>query len=89
MTALFDTGEYFVSKDNLNFPRNSQFPIVALKGNEKQIKDIINKIKETDLSWIAYIQEMIDLADDKELVETLNYHMAEDLPFSYINHHPY
>ncbi len=71
MSEPFDTGEYFVSKDNLKFPRNSQFPIVTLKATAEEIKNLASKLRETNLLWIAYVQEMVDLGDDEELTKVL------------------
>src|SRR3989344_4569195 len=67
LTEHFDTGKYFISKDGVNFPRNSQFPIVALKANKKQLHDLVKRIVDSKLLWIAYVQEMIDMIDDEEL----------------------
>lgn len=72
MSEPFDTGEYFVSQDNLNFPRNSQFPIVTLRATEAEIKSIVGKLRSSNLLWIAYVQEMIDMINDEELANALN-----------------
>lgn len=72
MKEPFDTGEYFVSKDGVNFPRNSQFAIVALKATKEDLKNLATKIRGTDLSWIVYVQEMIDLMNDDELADKLS-----------------
>jgi len=67
MPEPFDTGEYFVSKDGVNFPRNSQFAVVALKAAETELKSLAARVRGTDLIWIIYVQEMIDMIDDEEL----------------------
>ncbi len=79
MSVPFDTGEYFVSKDDLNYPRNSQFAIVVLSATDEEIKNIIRKIRDTNLLWIAYVQEMIDMADDEELAKALNSVVSEEM----------
>ncbi len=72
MSEPFDTGEYFVSKDGINFPRNSQFPIVVLKAASGQLKDLAVKLRGTGLNWIVYVREMIDMADDEKLAKALS-----------------
>ena len=67
MSEPFDTGKYFVSKDGFNFPRNSQFPIIALKATKEQLGGIAQELRSSNLLWIVYVQEMIDMIDDEEL----------------------
>lgn len=72
MSETFDTGEYFLSKDQLPFPRNSQFAVVALKTTVEELKNLVARVRATDLLWIVYTQEMIDLIDDQELEKALS-----------------
>lgn len=72
MSDPFDTGEYFVSKDGENLPRNSQFAIVALKATKGELGDLVTKVRDADLLYIVYVQEMIDMIDDEELAQKLN-----------------
>ncbi len=69
MSAPFDTGEYFVTRDGVNFPRNSQFAIVTLRATAEEIKKLAHNIRQSGLLWIAYVQEMIDMIDDEELAK--------------------
>ena len=79
MSEPFDTGEYFVSKDGMNFPRNSQFPINTLRATKDELKSLGVKLRNSNLSWIVYVQEMIDMIDDDELAKALNTKTAEEL----------
>lgn len=79
MSEPFDTGEYFISKDGVEFPRNSQFPIVALKAGRGQLRELAAGLKNSHLSWIIYVQDMIDMADDEELAHALKTRTFEDL----------
>jgi len=72
MEEPFDTGENFVTKDNLAIPRNSQFAIVALKASNEELKNLSGQLRNSVLSWIVYVQEMIDMIDDKELARSLS-----------------
>jgi len=79
MSEPFDTGEFFASKDEINFPRNSQFPIVALKADEDQLRNLAGRLKNSHLSWIVYVQEMIDMIDDEELASVLKTKTFKDI----------
>jgi len=72
MSEPFDTGEFFVSKDGINFPRNSQFAVVALRATKDELKDLELKLRSTTITKIVYVQEMIDMIDDEELAQALN-----------------
>ncbi len=79
MSEPFDTGEFFVSKDGMNFPRNSQFAVVTLRATKDELKNLAAKLHDTQLSWIIYVQEMIDMIDDKELAGALNTIQADEM----------
>ncbi|MBI4225279.1 MAG: DUF2000 domain-containing protein [Candidatus Sungbacteria bacterium] len=79
MSEPFDTGKYFTSKDGVDFPRNSQFPIVVLKADRNQLRDLAGKLKNSHLSRIIYVQEMIDMIDDEELADVLKTKTFEDM----------
>lgn len=79
MSEPFDTGKYFRSKDGVDFPRNSQFPIVALKADTDQLRELAAGLKNSHLSWIIYVQDMIDMIDDDELAKVLKTKAFEDL----------
>lgn len=79
MSEPFDTGEYFVSKDGINLPRNSQFAVVTLKARKDELKDLAVKLRGTKLSWIVYVQEMIDMIDDEELAKALNFIASDEI----------
>ena len=72
MSEPFDTGKYFLSKDGVNLPRNSQFPIVVLRATKEELKSLLTKLPSPNLSWIVYVQEMIDMIDDEELAKALS-----------------
>ena len=68
-----------MSKDKVNFPRNSQFPVVVLKATKDELKVLANKLYDSNLLWIAYVQEMIDMIDDNELAKVLNCVSSEEM----------
>ena len=79
MKEPFDTGEYFASKDGVNFPRNSQFAIVVLRASKEELKSLAAKLPGANLSWIVYVQEMIDMIDDEELGKALSAVESENM----------
>lgn len=79
MSEPFDTGESFTSKDGKNFPRNSQYGIVVLRASKDELKDLSGKLQNSGLSWIMYVQEMIDMIDDSELARALQAVSSEEM----------
>jgi len=79
MSEPFDTGKYFVSKDGFNFPRNSQFPVVVLRADKDQLKDLARGLQNSNLSWIVYVKEMIDMVDDEELEKAFNAKISQEM----------
>lgn len=77
MKENFDTGASFQSQDGLNYPRNSQYAVVALKASERQLQELIKELRSKNLLWIAYVQEMIDMIDDGELAKALQLKPSE------------
>lgn len=67
----FTTGADFMAKDNTTYPRNSQYPIIALAGEEKDIKALARKAKEAGLLYHIFIKEMIETTDDSKIIKIL------------------
>ncbi len=73
LTDKFDTGETFVSKDGVNYPRNSQYPIIIkrAKSNE-QLHNLMEKVREASVLYHCFIREMIEHKNDSDLQNALN-----------------
>jgi lysyl-tRNA synthetase class 2 len=71
MTSDFDTGKYFVTKDGVNLPRNTQYAIVTLSATKEQLKQLISKVREADILYIGYVPEMMATSNDKKLAQML------------------
>lgn len=67
----FATGDSFVTKDEKNHPRNSQYPIVILAAKPGQMTNFMQKVRETGMMYHGFIKEMIDTTNDKEIIEIL------------------
>lgn len=68
----FDTGDFFVTKDNLKHPRNSQYPIILLRSKPPQLANLMAKVRQSGLLYHGFIREMIDTTDDQEIVDRLS-----------------
>ena len=69
---LFDTGEIFVTADQKEFPRNSQYPII-IKGIEsnQQLHSVLREAREQGLLYHAFVREMIETTSDEEIQNSL------------------
>lgn len=74
MQDAFDTGDNFSTKDGVQIPRNSQFPVVTLSGSHAALHTLARTLQEgaPNVKWIVYVQEMIDHSDDTELTTALS-----------------
>jgi hypothetical protein len=70
MQEAFDTGEVFASKD-MQYPRNSQYPIIILSAKPGQLQTLLEKVKTSDVLYHAFIREMIETTNDQEIEKTL------------------
>ena len=52
---------------------------VVLKASEDQLRILAGKLKDSHLSQIIYVQEMIDMTDDEELGDILKTKIFEDM----------
>lgn len=56
MKDKFDTGDYFETKDGINLPRNSQFPIIILSAESKDLSKLITSIRNSGLLFHWFYQ---------------------------------
>lgn len=77
----FTTGANFIAKDNTLYPRNSQYPIIALAGEEKDIKSLAKKVKEAGLLYHIFIKEMIETTDDAKIIKILSEKSDKDVEY--------
>jgi len=67
----FDSGEFFVTRDSHQLPRNSQYPIVIKRAAHKDLHKLYRKAKEAGLKVHVFIREMIETNSDADIVESL------------------
>lgn len=81
----FGTGETFIFSDDVEIPRNSQYPmIIKAAENAEQVKEVFDLARQEGLLSIAFIREMIDSTSDEEIETILKnktYDEAELLGF--------
>ncbi|OGG06182.1 lysine--tRNA ligase [Candidatus Gottesmanbacteria bacterium RIFCSPHIGHO2_01_FULL_42_12] len=71
LTDPFDTGKHFVTKDGMNMPRNSQYPVITLSATKDQLKPLAEKLLDSKLTHIFYVPEMMETTDDERLEQML------------------
>lgn len=81
MPERFATGDFFQTSDGMEYPRNSQYPLIALSATQKQLKELLVKVKENGLLWVAYIPEMVEYTDDERLMEKVGKKHHSELEF--------
>lgn len=67
----FDSGEYFITQDGMQLPRNSQYPILIKRAEHKDLHKLYRKAREAHLRVHVFIKEMIETTNDQEIVESL------------------
>ncbi len=75
----FDSGEYFLTKDSHELPRNSQYPILIKRASHKDLHKLYRKAKETHVRIHVFIREMIETTNDAEIVESLKQKPFEEV----------
>lgn len=77
----FDTGEFFITKDGVSHPRNSQYPIVVLSADSRELYPFIQDVRAKGLKSINFVRNMIETSDDTELEERIGVQNDADLDY--------
>lgn len=75
------SGDYFVGNDDVAIPRNSQYPIIVMKGGEKDLHKLHSEVQQANLLHHVFIKEMQDTTNDEEIVKTLEKQGITDTTF--------
>jgi lysyl-tRNA synthetase class 2 len=78
---VLTSGESFVGTDNVAIPRNSQYPIIIMRADEKQLHKIYENVKKAGLPYHVFIKEMQDTTSDAEIVTALSTQAIKDTQF--------
>jgi len=75
------SGDSFVGSDRLAIPRNSQYPIIVMRADEKELHKLYDKVRAAKLKHHVFIKEMQDTTNDEEIVNTLKDQAIADTIF--------
>ncbi len=65
------SGDSFVGSDDIAIPRNSQYPIIIMKADQKELHRLFDKVKAENLTRHVFVKEMQDTSNDKEIATSL------------------
>jgi hypothetical protein len=77
----FGTGGYFVTSDQVELPRNSQYGIAMLRADRKDLRRIMRRASEVRVSCMGFTQEMLDLLDDNEVQASIGRKTADEIEY--------
>lgn len=77
----FTSGEVFVAQDDAAVPRNSQYPIIIKKSNEKDLHSLLGQVRAKNLLHHVFIKEMQDTTNDEEITVALKEKSLDDTVF--------
>ena len=80
--TLFDTGEYFVTKDGINHPRNTQYPIIVFSAKPAELKKLIKEVRASGLLYLGFVPEMIEMNDDNEMANAIREKTDEEMEYA-------
>lgn len=75
------SGDYFVGADGIALPRNSQYPIIIMRGDEKELHKLREKVVKAGLIHHVFIKEMQETTNDDEIVRALTNQKINDTEF--------
>ena len=79
MKAPFDTGKFFLTKDEVPLPRNSQYAVITLSAKKVELKKLLADVQKSGLLYLAYIPEMMQTTDDKKLENIVKLKDLDDI----------
>ena len=78
---VLTSGDTFVGTDGVALPRNSQYPIIIMRADEKELHKLYENVKKANLPHHVFIKEMQDTTNDQEIVDTLTKQAIKDTEF--------
>lgn len=75
----FGTAPYFTTLDGIDFPRNTQYPIIILGAKKEALQQFAEKMKASKLKTMFFIREMIETTDDENIEALLSLKNASDV----------
>jgi hypothetical protein len=75
------SGDYFVGSDAVAIPRNSQYPIIIMRADEKSLHKLHDKVISQKLIHHVFIKEMQQTSNDQEITDALQSQPIADTIF--------
>jgi lysyl-tRNA synthetase class 2 len=75
------SGDVFEGSDGVTIPRNSQYPIIIMRGDEKELHKLHDKVRKEGLVHHVFIKEMQDTNNDAEIVGILEQQTMADTQY--------
>ena len=75
------SGDYFIGSDQVAIPRNSQYPIIVMKADEKELHKLYDKVRAEKLIHLVFIKEMQETTNDQEIVDKLKSQPIKETTF--------
>ncbi len=79
MGVNFGTGEYFITKDGKDLPRNSQYAIIILVASESELHDVLQEVENKRMLHLAFNKDMIETTDDTKLGKMIEEQDEKDI----------
>jgi hypothetical protein len=77
----FGTGDYFVTSDKVELPRNTQYGVAMLRADKKDLRRVMRRANEARVNWMGFTQEMLDLLDDNDLQAAIGIKTADEIEY--------
>lgn len=77
----FGTGDYFVTNDKIDLPRNTQYGIAILRADTKDLRRVRRRANEAKVRWMGFTREMLDLLDDQDLQTEIGKKLADEIEY--------
>lgn len=78
---VLTSGDYFVGADGTAIPRNSQYPIIIMRADQKELHKLFGKVKSKRIPHHVFIKQMQDTSNDQEIIDSLANQTIADTTF--------
>lgn len=77
----FGTGMYFTTKDGVNIPRNTQYPIIIFGATEAELYAFASQVRGAAVKSMYFVKEMIETSDDSEIISLVAQENEEEVTY--------
>jgi hypothetical protein len=81
LNDTYGTGEFFVTKDGVNLPRNTQYPIIVFAATEVELYGFASKARQADVKSMFFIKEMTETSNDEEIQKLVGEENEEEISY--------